>query len=169
MLNSTLLHSQVRPGLKGTRKCPGRHFNTFKSRKLDRFKHRLQESAELEALACSSARNSKVLGWALVLALSKASTLQGSVVSKTAHCGIRRKRPFPKQPESIFSKMDQTFFFFLTCFVSHEIGKVGLQRSSETTKRCLTPAPGKCPHWDHTSGIVNPHGRKDKPSDPPGS
>lgn len=48
---------------------------------------KLQEAAELEA----SASNSQVLGWALGLALPKTSAMQGKIISKTSHCGIKRK------------------------------------------------------------------------------
>lgn len=48
---------------------------------------KLQEDDELEA----SASNSKVLGWALDLALPKTSATQGTIISVTSHCGIKRK------------------------------------------------------------------------------
>lgn len=58
---------------------------------------------------------------------------------------------------------------FEPAFSSHEIAKARLQYSSETRERCLNTAPGKCPHQDHTSGLVNPNGRKERPPATPAS
>lgn len=71
------------------------------------FKHRLQDSAELEGAACSSASNSKVLAWALGLALSEFPRPHIVALNESGPFQSNLKAYSPKWIKSII---------FLTCF-----------------------------------------------------
>lgn len=117
------------------------------------FNHRLWKSAEVEGAECSSASNPKDLGDALALTLSKASTLQGTAISKTS-CDITGKWAFPKKPRNVFLGIPLTFFNLLCLPLCSQ--RSGFEVLIWTYREVLSP---------FTKETSLHSGRKEKPSD----